>query len=95
MLATAGLRSIPPCRVFKNPTRCLLYACRSRVRERSLRYGLLQHQMLGKDFEGSSIFAAEGKCAMADAYRAWRMKGFVLTRWQMLALRREPKLELS
>lgn len=56
---------------------------RLRVRERSLRYGLWQHQRLDLSFDGAEIRTAEGTARMADAWRAWRMAGFVLTRWQM------------
>ncbi|KAL0052519.1 hypothetical protein WJX82_003361 [Trebouxia sp. C0006] len=56
---------------------------RVRVRERTLRYGLGQHQYLGKQFDGDSIFGSDGKAVMATKYRQWRIMAVVLTRWQM------------
>ena len=57
--------------------------CRLRVRERSLRYGLWQHCYLTKQFDAEEVFSCEGKTIMAIKYRQWRIKGVVLTRWQM------------
>ncbi|KAL0036725.1 hypothetical protein WJX79_007571 [Trebouxia sp. C0005] len=66
---------------------CSFTKFRARVRERTLRYGLGQHQYLSKQFDGDSIFGVEGKAMMATKYKQWRIMAVVLTRWQMYTVR--------
>lgn len=66
---------------------CSFTKFRARVRERTLRYDLGQHQHLGKQFDGDSIFGSEGKAVMATKYRQWRIMAVVLTRWQTYIVR--------
>ncbi len=61
----------------------LICCCRARVHERTVRYGLGQHQYLGRQFDGDSIFGSEGKAVMATKYKQWRIMAVVFTRWQM------------
>ena len=58
---------------------------RRRLRQLQLYYGRYAYRHLAESFEGASIFAAEGKNAMADRYCEWRRQSAVLFAWLLAA----------
>jgi len=58
---------------------------RRRLRQLQLYYGRYAYRHLAESFEGASIFAAEGKNAMADRYCEWRRRSAVLFAWLLAA----------